>query len=110
MWALPSPPAAQAMEGLVMRELPRFMPKEQHEAASNPAHTGAKSVQSRKTLVCGMASPSLLGIVDTIFQPQPHGVIAANPLTCMMSSSQRPGKGPHHWRNRATGGSFDRLR
>ena len=80
MGALPSPPAAQAMEGLVMRELPRFMPKEQHEAASNPAHTGAKSVQSRKTLVCGMASPSLLGIVDTIFQPQPHGVVANNPL------------------------------
>ena len=84
MWALPSPPAAQAVEGLECGRSSRFMPKEQHEAASNPAHTGAKSVQSRKTLVCGMASPSLLGIVDTIFQPQPHGVIADNVTAAMI--------------------------
>jgi len=28
----------------------------------------------------GIASPSLLGSTDAIFQPQPHGVIADNPL------------------------------
>src|SRR5262245_59038895 len=45
-------------------------------------------------VVAGIASPSLFGIVDAIFQPQPHGVIADNPLPPMLACAPQLNKTP----------------
>ena len=45
------------------------------------------------TVVAGIASPPLSGCVDAIFQPQPHGVIADDPLAALMPRPSSRSKG-----------------
>ena len=48
-------------------------------------------------VVDGIASLPWFGSVDAIFQPQPHGAIAVNPLNPRMSPRHKARKGPHRF-------------